>query len=94
MDYVIIIIKTSRTGPRGKNKIVYKLPSQPHHHPRHGNLKKHNSGKRPTVDCTLKTIQHSDVKHSVGKSFLRAGAGTKHLVNWDVLHLDTSNSNG
>ena len=31
------------------------------------NWRKHNSGKQPTVDCTLNPIQRSGVKHSVGK---------------------------
>ena len=37
---IIIIIKTSITGPSWKNKIVYKLLSQPHKHLRHRKLKK------------------------------------------------------
>ena len=39
----------------------------PHKHMRHGKLKKHNSEKQPTVDCTLEPIQRSGVKHSVRK---------------------------
>ena len=35
-----IIIKTSSTVPSEKNKVVYKLLSQPHRHLRHGKLKK------------------------------------------------------
>ena len=35
---IIIIIKTSSTGPSGKNKIVYKSLSQSHKHLRHGKL--------------------------------------------------------
>ena len=66
---IIIIIKTSSTGPSGKNKIVYKLLSQPHKHLRHRKLKRHYSGKLPTVDCTLEQILRSGVKHSVGKVF-------------------------
>ena len=38
--YWFIIIKTSSTGQSGKNKVVYKLLSQPHKHLRHGKLKK------------------------------------------------------
>ena len=34
----------------------------------HGKLKKrHNSGNQPTVDCTLKPIHRSGVKHSIWK---------------------------
>ena len=36
---IIIIIKTSSTGPSGKNKTVYKLLTQPHKHLRHGKFK-------------------------------------------------------
>ena len=35
---IIIIIKTSSTGPNGKNKIVYKFLSQLHKHLRLGKL--------------------------------------------------------
>ena len=34
---IIIIIKTSRTGPSWENKIVYKLLTKPHKHLRHTN---------------------------------------------------------
>ena len=37
---IIIIIKTSSTDPSGKNKIVYKLLTQPHKHLRHGKTEK------------------------------------------------------
>ena len=37
---IIINIKTSSTGPSWKNKVVYKLLSQPHKHLCHGKLKK------------------------------------------------------
>ena len=37
--FLIIIIKTSSTGPPGKNKIVYKLLTQPHKQLQHGKLK-------------------------------------------------------
>ena len=56
--------------------------------------RKHNSGKQPTVDCTLEPIHRAGVKHSVGRSFhIRTWAGRKGPANLDVLHLDTSNSN-
>ena len=38
--FIIIINKTSSTGPSGKEKVVYKLLSQPHKNLRHGKLKK------------------------------------------------------
>ena len=37
---IIIIFKSGRTGPSVKNKVVYKLLSQPHKHQCHGKLKK------------------------------------------------------
>ena len=71
---LFIIIKTSSTDPSGKNKVVYKLLSQPHKHLRHGKLKKAQlreatngwlhpwTAPVPVFDCT-----RSGVKHSVGK---------------------------
>ena len=62
------------------------------------NWRKFNSGRQPMVDCTFKPIQRSDVKHSVGKV---SNLGRhifepcrKHVANFDVLHLNTLNSNG
>ena len=40
MIIIIIIIKTSSTGPSRKNHVVYKLLSQPQKHLRNGKLKK------------------------------------------------------
>ena len=37
---LIVIIKTISTSPSWKNKVVYKLLSQPVKHMRHGKLKK------------------------------------------------------
>ena len=37
---IIIIIKTSSTGPSGKNKIAYKYLLKHHKHLRHEKLKK------------------------------------------------------
>ena len=89
----IINLNICSTGPSGKYKIVYKLLSQPHKHLRCRKLKKHNSGKQPTA-IHPKAIQCSSVKHTVRRSFhRRTWAFRKHLVNWDVLHLNTSNSN-
>ena len=49
---IIIIIKTSRTGPSVKNKIVYKF-SQPHKHLRHGNLKNTTQGSNQRLTAPL-----------------------------------------
>ena len=64
---IIIIIETSSTDPSWKNKVDYKLLSQPHKHLRHGKLTKTQLMKQPTVDCNLAPIQCYGVKHSVGK---------------------------
>ena len=91
----IIIIKTSSTGPSGKNKVVYKLLSQPHKHLRHGKLNKTQLGDAPNgrlhpwthlgfrceTQCIGKVIPHSNMSRQERPSKL------------DVLHLDTSNFN-
>ena len=59
---IISIIKTSSTGPSGKNRVVYKLISQPHKHLRHGKMKK-----TQLREATVEPIERSGVKHSVGK---------------------------
>ena len=60
---IIIIIKSSSTGQVGKIE-SFVMISQPHEYLLLGTLKKHDSG-QPTVDCTLKPILRSGVKHSV-----------------------------
>ena len=64
---IIIIIKTSCTGPIVKYKVIYKLLSQLHEYLCEEKLKKTQLREAPTVDCSLEPIQRSDVKHSVGK---------------------------
>ena len=49
---IIIIIKTSSTGPIGKNKVVYKLLAQPQKDLCHGKLKK-TQLKEATNGCFL-----------------------------------------
>ena len=59
------------------------------------NWRKRNSVIQPIVGCTLEPIQRSGVKHSVGKVCPHSNrAGRKDLANWEVLQLDTANSNG
>ena len=41
---IIIIIRTSSAGQSGKNKMVYKLSTQPHKHLRHGKTEKQTQG--------------------------------------------------
>ena len=65
---IIIIIKTSRAGPSGKNKVVYKLfpiPQAPA--PRKSEETTTHARKQTTVACTLEPIQRSGVKQSVRK---------------------------
>ena len=47
--FIIIIIKTSSTGSIWENKIVYKLPLQPHKQLRHWKLKKTQRREATTV---------------------------------------------
>ena len=71
---IIVIIKTSSTGTRGKNKIAYKLLSQPHKHLRHGKLK--NKDTEATNDWLLALAhQRSGVKNGVGKVIPHASLG-------------------
>ena len=89
----LLLLKPAAHVQVGKSKLLQ--IAQPHKHLRHGKLKKTQLMKQHTVDCSLKPIQRSDVKHSVGKVNAHSNlAGTKHLANWDVLHLYSSNSNG
>ena len=92
---IVIISKTCKTGPSRKNKVVYKLLSQPHKQPRHAKLKKTrlreatngwlHSRSHPAFRCQTQCREGSNI---------RTWAGRKHLANLDVLHLETSNSNG
>ena len=66
--FIIIIIRTSSTGPSGKNRIVkINFFRNPTSTSAKKNWRNHNWGKQPTVDCTLEFIQSSCVKYSVGK---------------------------
>ena len=92
---IIIITKTSSTGPSLKNKVVYKCFRNHTSTCTTENRTKHNSGKKPTINCTLEPSQRSSIKHSVGKVIPQLNwASMKHIANWDVLNLDISNSNG
>ena len=92
---IIIIIKTSCTDPRGKNKVVYKLLSQPYMHLRRGK-RKHNPGKQSTVDCILEPIQRSGVKHSVKKFIPHSNLNRQERPSKfsKLRRSDTSNSSG
>ena len=67
ITWIIIIIKIGSTGPSGKTKLLINLFRNQTSTCATENWRKHNSGKQPTVDCTLEPIQRSGVKHSVGK---------------------------
>ena len=91
---ILIIIKTISTGPSWKKnrlEIAFATPQAPA--PR--KIEKHNWRKQPTIDCPLKPIQRSGVKHSVRNVIPHTRLGQQeHRTNWDVLHLDTSYCNG
>ena len=56
----MIIIKTSRTGPSVKNKVIYKLLSQPHKHLLHEKRKRNqqlNSPLNPSSVPLSNTVQ-------------------------------------
>ena len=61
---IVIIIKTSSTGPSGNKKVVYKFATPQAPAPR---KTEENTTEGRTIDCILETIQRSGVKHSVGK---------------------------
>ena len=54
---IIIIIKTSSTGPSRKNKIVYKLLTQPHKHLRHGKTEKQAKGSNQRLTAPFITFR-------------------------------------
>ena len=61
----------------------------------HEKTEKQSQGSDKRLTAPLNPSIVPFVKHSVGKVILtRVWAGRKHFANWDVLHLDTSNSNG
>ena len=54
-----------------------------------------SSEKQPRIDGFVKSIQRANKKHRTREVFhMRASAGIKHLLNWDVLHLWTTISYG
>ena len=75
-------------------KFVYKLLTKPHKHLHHRKQKnKLEKNKRLTAPLNTSKVPVSNTV--LGRSFhTRVWAGRKHRANWDVLHLDTSNSNG
>ena len=91
---LFIIIKTSSTGPSGKNKIVHKLLSQPHKHLTTENWRAPTQGSNQRLTAPLNPSSIPVSNTVLGRSFHnRTWAGKKALSNCDVLHLDTSNSN-
>ena len=58
---LLLLLKPAPQAQVEKNRVVYKLFSKPHKHLRHGKRK------QPTVNCILKPIQRSGLKHSVGR---------------------------
>ena len=91
--FITIIIKSSSTGQSRKNYIDYKLLSQPHKNLRHRKLK--NKLMEATNDWLLPQIQLTFQHQTQCRGHSSHDwAGRKHLTNWDVRCLDTSNSNG
>ena len=92
----------SSPGSSGKSKLFMSRFHNPISTCATENRRKYDRRKQPTVDCTLEPIQLSIIKnivwkaipHSTRPSTYEGHSGRKHLANWDVLHLDTSNSNG
>ena len=91
---IIIIIKTSDTGPTEKNKIVYKLLSCIKVVFTWENWKKHNTGKQLMIDYSFKLVQHSSVKHSERNVIPHTDLCWQETpCKLGCLCLDTSNSN-
>ena len=65
--HIIINIKPAAQAQVGRRKLFINCILNPTSTYATENSRKHHSGKQPTVDCTLKPIQRSGVKHSVGK---------------------------
>ena len=67
LESIIIIIKTSSTGPSdNKNKIVYKSITQPHKHLRHGKIETRTHGNNQRLTALLNP-SNVPVSNSVGK---------------------------
>ena len=95
MSPVLLLLKLAAQAQVEKTKLFINYFRNPTSTCATNNSRKHNSGKQPTVDCTLIPIQRSGVKHSVGKVIPQSNQSRQErLANWDVLHLDTLNSNG
>ena len=92
---VIIIIKTGSTGPCRKPKLLL-VVSQPHKHLHLGKLKKTkfreatNSWLHPWTHPTFRYQTQCWKSNSMHN---QTRTGRKHLANFDVLHLGTSNAN-
>ena len=72
---VIIIIKTSSTGPSWKNKIVYKLLTQPHKHLRHGKTEKQTQERIQRLTAPLKPYKFRGQTQCIGKVIIYTSLG-------------------
>ena len=90
---LIIFIKPAAHAQVGNTKLLISYFCKLTSILRHGNERKYNSGKRLTAPLNPSCVPVSNIVK--GRAFhIRTWAGRKHFANWDVLHLDPSNSNG
>ena len=71
----LLLLKPAAQAQVGKIKLFINCFRNPTSTCETKNWRKHNSGKQPTVDCTLELIQLSGVKHRVGKVILHSNLG-------------------
>ena len=78
-----------------EKKVIHKLLTQLHTRLRHGKIEKYTQGGNQRLTAPLNPSNVPVPNTAQGRSsHTRVWAGKKHLANWDVLHLDTTNSNG
>ena len=67
MVYLLLLLKPTPQAHEGKTKLFINCFRNPTITCATENWRNHNSGKQPTVDCTLEPIKRSGIKHHVGK---------------------------
>ena len=88
---LLLLLKPAIHAKVGKNKVVYKLLPQPASPKTEENT---TQGKNQRLPAPLNPFSVTVSNTVNGRSFhIRTWGGIKHVANWDVLHLDTSNSN-
>ena len=66
-ESLLLLLKTAAQAQVGKIKVFINCFRNPTSSLVTENWRKHNSGKQPTVDCSLEPDHCSGVKHSIGK---------------------------